>query len=71
MKDNKTKMTLNSCCCCFSLRTGCIIIAVLDILYATGFLSIGASAGTIINGVVLIVASVALIYAAVKVNLFN
>lgn len=60
-----------TCCCCLSLRTGCIIIGVVELL---GYLSIIASHSTsaskILGTIIGVVASVLLVYGAYKKNRF-
>lgn len=60
-------MLLNSCCCCISLKTGCIVIGILNIINAVGVVS-NPSWQSIVNGIVLTLASVSLIYGAAKVR---
>ena len=57
-------MVFNQCCCCVDLRTGAIVIAVLDILNGFGNFSQGATG--IVSGIALLVAGALPLYGAIK-----
>lgn len=60
-----------SCCCCFSLRTGCILIGVLEILFTlSSATSLKAQTSIIFSTLIGIITSALLIYGAIKKNRF-
>lgn len=59
---------LSKCCCCVELRTGAIVIAVLQILGALGNLSNGLSWETLIYAVIGVACGACLLFGAIKNN---
>ncbi len=62
-------MGLNKCCCCVDLRTGVMIIAVLDII--GGFALLGKPPidwDTIITCITVVIAGACLLFGAIKYN---
>lgn len=60
---------LKTCCCCLSLRTGCIIIGVLEILGHTTSIAMNKlTTSVVINGVISLFAAILLIYGAARRN---
>ena len=60
-------MVVNKCCCCAGLRTGCIIISVLQILEGWGIFC-SLEWFTIITGIITTVAGAFLLFGAIKYN---
>ena len=59
---------LTKCCCCVDLRTGAMVMAILQVLAGLGSFGGQASAGPgiVVNGVLALVAGLCLLYGAIK-----
>ena len=60
---------VKKCCCCVDLRTGAIVMAILEIIGGLGLFGKGVSAGLwpdILNGVVVTGAGACLLFGAIK-----
>merc|ERR1712141_553159 len=58
---------VNKCCCCVDLRTGAIVISILQLLGGAGCFGMGASEWpNILNGVVGLLAGLCLLFGAIK-----
>ena len=58
---------VNKCCCCVDLRTGAIVIAILQLIGGAGCFGMGASEWqNIMNGVVGLLAGVCLLVGAIN-----
>ena len=58
---------VNKCCCCVDLRTGAIVIAILQLIGGAGCFGMGASEWqNILNGVVGLLAGVCLLVGAIN-----
>lgn len=67
----KKMAVFKTCCCCLSLRTGCIIMGVLEILsYLSVVAAKNSSPASIFLMLVGLIASALLIYGAIKRNRF-
>merc|ERR1712018_55064 len=62
------KMVFNNCCCCIELRTGCIIIGVLQILGGLGNFKPPLEWFTILLAIVSIISGCCLLFGSIKYN---
>ena len=57
---------VKKCCCCVDLRTGAIVMAILQLISGAGTFGMGAEWQNILSGLVAIVAGVCLLFGAIK-----
>ena len=61
-------MVFNKCCCCIDLRTGCIIIGILQIIGGPGNLSQSVNWASIIGAIASVIAGACLLFGSIKYN---